>query len=60
MKDIQAIGDKLAKSAAGDVNSQILQLFQQQRLGDVLMMVLIENKADQTGQSRLKTLENRI
>lgn len=28
-------------------NPQVLQLFQQQRLGDMLMMVLIEDETDQ-------------
>ena len=47
MEPIQIIGDKLAQPTAGDINTQIQQLFQQQRLGDMLMMILIEDKTNQ-------------
>jgi hypothetical protein len=47
MKHVQTIGDKLALPTAGNINPQILQLFQQQRLSDMLVMILIEDKTNQ-------------
>ncbi len=35
--------------AGGDVDAQLVQLFPQQRLGDVLVVILVEDEADQVG-----------
>ncbi len=43
------LGEDAVELAGGDVDAQLVQLFQEQRLGDVLVVVLVEDEADQVG-----------
>ena len=41
------LGEDAAELAGGDVEAQLPQLFQKQRLGDVLVVMLVEDETDQ-------------
>ena len=41
------LGEDAVEFAGGDVDAQLVQLFQEQRLGDVLVVVLVEDVTDQ-------------
>ena len=49
VKGVLPLGEDAAEFAGGDVDAQLVQLFQEQRLGDVLVVVLVEDEADQVG-----------
>ena len=41
------LGEDAAEFAGGDIDAQLVQLLQEQRLGDVLVVVLVEDETDQ-------------
>ena len=49
MKGVLPLGEDAAEFAGGDVDAQLVQLFQEQRLGHVLVVVLVEDETDQVG-----------
>ena len=49
VKDILPLGEDAIEFASGDVDAQLEQLLQEQRLGHVLMVVLVEDETDQLG-----------
>ena len=49
MERLLLLGQDAAELAGGDVDAQLEQLFQEQRLGDVLVVILVEDEADQVG-----------
>jgi hypothetical protein len=44
VKHVKVFGQHLAELTTEDINTEIMQLFQQQTLSDMLMMVLIQDK----------------
>ena len=49
VEGVLPLGQDAAEFAGGDVDAQLVQLFPEQRLGDVLVVVLVEDEADQVG-----------
>jgi len=49
VEGVLALGQDAVELPAGDVDAQLAHLFQQQRLGDVLVVVLVEDEAEQIG-----------
>ena len=49
VKGVLPLDEDAVEFAGGDVDAQLVQLFQEQRLGDVLMVVLVEDETDQVG-----------
>ena len=47
VKGVLSLGQDAAEFAGRDVDAQLVQLFQQQRLGHVLVVVLVEDETDQ-------------
>src|SRR5947209_14583235 len=53
MKSLVAFGEEAAELASGDVDPQFVQLFEQQRLGDVAVVMLVEQVGDEGGAEML-------
>jgi hypothetical protein len=49
VEGVLPLGEDAAELAGGDVDAQLAQLLQEQRLGHVLMVVLVEDETDQVG-----------
>ena len=49
VKAVLVFGQEVIDLARGDVDAEFVQLFQQQRLGDVAVVILVEDVADQVG-----------
>ena len=49
VKGVLPLGQDAAELAGGDVDAQLVQLFPEQRLGDVLVVILVEDETDQVG-----------
>ena len=47
MKDVLRFRQDPAELAGGDVDAQLVQLFPKQRLGDVLVVILVDDEGDQ-------------
>ena len=47
VKGVLSLGQDAAEFAGRNVNAQLLQLFQQQRLSHVLVVVLVQDETDQ-------------
>jgi hypothetical protein len=47
VKDIFSLGQDATEFAGRDINAQLLQLFQQQGLGHMLVVVLVQDVSDQ-------------
>ena len=49
VEGVLLLGQDAAELAGGDVDAQLEQLLQEQRLGDVLVVILVEDETDQVG-----------
>src|SRR5208337_3862540 len=47
VKDVLLLGQDAVELSGGDVDAQLVQLFQEQWLGDVLVVILIDDETDQ-------------
>ena len=49
MEGVLALGEDATEFTGGNVDAQLVQLLQEQRLGHVLMVILVEDETDQVG-----------